>query len=177
MRRRIKAQAGFTLVELLIAVVIMAIGLLGLAQLQITSMRSTSHTSSNLGANALAQRIIAEISSFPSDPAQIVTAGGVPFLSTQVVNDPENPNPANVLIFTDIRPTGLGQRNYSDEIAPGVVNPDTFFEGVGRFRVTYGLTPNFQPNLSLITITVENRTETRGRRFFTARTVKFWRVP
>ena len=39
-----KMQAGFTLVELLIAIVILAVGLLGLVQLQMTAIKTNSQS-------------------------------------------------------------------------------------------------------------------------------------
>ena len=62
-----KSQSGFTLVELLVAVVILAIGLLGLAQLQVSAIRANSQSATATAATALAQRIIEEIIAMPSD--------------------------------------------------------------------------------------------------------------
>ncbi len=39
-----KIQAGFTLVELLVAIVVLAIGLLGLVQLQVTAIKTNSQS-------------------------------------------------------------------------------------------------------------------------------------
>lgn len=54
-------QSGFSLVELLVAVAIMAIGLLGLAQLQVTAIQTNAHSSGLVAANALAQSAIEDI--------------------------------------------------------------------------------------------------------------------
>jgi type IV pilus assembly protein PilV len=61
MRQRQRAQAGFSLVELLVAVVILAVGLLGLAELQITAMKTNAQSESILAAGSLAQRAIEEV--------------------------------------------------------------------------------------------------------------------
>lgn len=61
MRKKMTSQAGFTLVELLIAVVLLAVGLLGLAQLQVTAIQANSHSEGLLTANALGQEIIEEL--------------------------------------------------------------------------------------------------------------------
>jgi len=61
MLQRQRAQAGFSLVELLVAVVILAVGLLGLAELQITAMKTNAQSESILAAGSLAQRAIEEV--------------------------------------------------------------------------------------------------------------------
>jgi type IV pilus assembly protein PilV len=69
MQQRRRTQSGFSLVELLVAVVIMAVGLLGLAELQITAMRTNSQSESMLAAGALAQRAIEDVIAMDgSDP-------------------------------------------------------------------------------------------------------------
>ena len=52
------SQSGFSLIELLVAVVILAVGLLGLAQLQVTAMRANSQTASTTAATAIAQHAL-----------------------------------------------------------------------------------------------------------------------
>jgi prepilin-type N-terminal cleavage/methylation domain-containing protein len=54
-------QSGFSLIELLIAIVILAIGLLGLAELQITAMRVNSKSQGILAATSLAQEMIENV--------------------------------------------------------------------------------------------------------------------
>lgn len=69
MRQRKKTQAGFSLVELLVAITIMAVGLLGLAELQITAMRTNSKSEGMLSSAALAQMVIEDVMSrADSDP-------------------------------------------------------------------------------------------------------------
>lgn len=63
------AQSGFSVVELLVAVLILAIGLLGLAELQITAMKANSQSATMTASTALAQRIIEEIAAMPADDA------------------------------------------------------------------------------------------------------------
>ena len=50
-----KGQSGFSLVELLVAVLILAVGLLGLAELQISTMKANAQGDSIMVANHLAQ--------------------------------------------------------------------------------------------------------------------------
>lgn len=61
MQQARSAQAGFSLVELLVAVVILAVGLLGLAELQITATKANAQSDSILAASSLAQEVIEEI--------------------------------------------------------------------------------------------------------------------
>lgn len=56
-----KVQSGFSLVELLAAVMILSVGLLGLAELQVTSIKANAQSDSVSVANALAQKVIEEV--------------------------------------------------------------------------------------------------------------------
>ena len=60
-------QSGFSMIELLVAVVILAVGLLGLAQLQITAIKTNSQSFTSTAASVLAQRVLEQISSIPPD--------------------------------------------------------------------------------------------------------------
>lgn len=54
-------QAGFSMIEMLVAIVILAVGLLGLAQLQITAMGTNSKSGSIVAATTVAQMATEEI--------------------------------------------------------------------------------------------------------------------
>ena len=76
-------QSGFSLIELLVAVVILAVGLLGLAQLQITAIKANSQSITSTAAIALAQEVVERIAALPADDAMFtpgtnVTWGGSP---------------------------------------------------------------------------------------------------
>ena len=58
MSLRIKKQNGFTMVELLIALLILAVGLLGMASLMMTSMKSNQSAAMRSQASWLAYDII-----------------------------------------------------------------------------------------------------------------------
>ena len=55
------AQSGFSLIELLVAVVILAVGLLGLMELQFTAMRANNKGEGILTAASLAQEVIEQV--------------------------------------------------------------------------------------------------------------------
>jgi type IV pilus modification protein PilV len=69
MHTKLSAQSGFSMVELLVAVLVLAIGLLGLAELQITAIKVNSQSETMLAAAAIAQGIVEEIAAMDSsDP-------------------------------------------------------------------------------------------------------------
>ncbi|MDX9708472.1 MAG: type IV pilus modification protein PilV [Trichloromonas sp.] len=69
MKRENSGQAGFSLIELLVAIVILAIGLLGLAELQVTAIRANSQSETMLAAATIAQGVIEEIAAMSrNDP-------------------------------------------------------------------------------------------------------------
>ncbi|MBE0595778.1 MAG: prepilin-type N-terminal cleavage/methylation domain-containing protein [Desulfuromonadales bacterium] len=68
MRKQItSSQAGFTLVEILIAMTIFAFGMLAVATLQITALTGNSAARGVTEANALAQNKLEELQSIPFD--------------------------------------------------------------------------------------------------------------
>ena len=75
MKRNFKGQAGFSLVELLVAILILAVGLLGLAELQISTMKANAQSDSIMVANHLAQKIVEEIAAATGDDPRFTSAG------------------------------------------------------------------------------------------------------
>lgn len=61
MYKRGLKQAGYSMIELLVAVVILAVGLLGLAELQISAIKTNSKSGSIVAASAVAQMAVEEI--------------------------------------------------------------------------------------------------------------------
>lgn len=61
MTRQKSSQAGFSLAELMVAILILAVGLLGLAELQITAMHGNAKSGSILAATSVAQAAIEEV--------------------------------------------------------------------------------------------------------------------
>ena len=54
-------QSGFSMIELLVAVVILAVGLLGLAQLQVTAIKVNSQSMTSTASRAVAQKLVEDI--------------------------------------------------------------------------------------------------------------------
>ena len=75
MRQSRRSQAGFSLAELLVAVMILAVGLLGLAELQVNTIKANAQSDSITVAAHLAQKIIEEISSVPGNDPRLVDIG------------------------------------------------------------------------------------------------------
>ena len=69
------SQSGFSLIEMLVAIVILAVGLLGLAQLQITAMKTNSQSATSVAATALAQKYVEEIAAMSADDPMFADGG------------------------------------------------------------------------------------------------------
>ncbi len=79
-------QKGFTLTEVLIGLIILAIGVLAIAGMQITSIRGTSFSNNLSQASIIAQERLEELKNLPMR----ITGGGVnPALSPGNNTDPD----------------------------------------------------------------------------------------
>jgi type IV pilus assembly protein PilV len=78
MRDPSRQENGFTLVEVLIAMTILAIGLLAISQMQITSLQSNSSANRMAILNQLGSAAVDEILSWQADDPRLRTAVGNP---------------------------------------------------------------------------------------------------
>ena len=71
----INKQDGFSLLEVLIALVILAIGLLAVAQMQITAIKGNAFGSGMTSASSLAANTLERLMALPYDDVQLTTYG------------------------------------------------------------------------------------------------------
>jgi type IV pilus assembly protein PilV len=121
-----KSQTGFTLVEVLIAVVILAVGLLGLAGLQTTGLSNNQSAYNRSQATQLAYDIADRMRSNPTAAASYVV--GSP--STCPTGD--NPCTACTTAANSCTPAQLAQRDLFDWNAARLAN----FPNEGVSQVT-----------------------------------------
>lgn len=69
--KSIKNQTGFTLIEVMIALVILAAGLLGLMTMQIVSIKANSFSSEMTYTSMLAQQKLEELNNLPSTDTKL----------------------------------------------------------------------------------------------------------
>ncbi|MFA5516402.1 MAG: prepilin-type N-terminal cleavage/methylation domain-containing protein [Desulfuromonadales bacterium] len=74
-RKILSCKEGFTLIEVLVALSIFAIGLLAIAQMQMTALKSNSYAYSLTAINAVAAGIVEEIISWPPEDPRLVANG------------------------------------------------------------------------------------------------------
>ncbi len=125
-----QAQSGFTLVELLIALVILTIGLLAAAAMQSTAINSNAFANRHTKITGVAQMVMDDLLS------QYLKATTPPSLFYQQFN----PNPLN-----PVQQTFIYQYNrfppYNQE-SNNVPTTDYVVSGVGTFQADYTVTTN-----------------------------------
>ena len=85
-----KNNKGFTIIEILIALVFLAVGLLGIAGLQITTIRGNASAKKITEAITLAQEKLEDLSSLPiSDPQLADPDPSVNDIGTNIVDNTE----------------------------------------------------------------------------------------
>jgi prepilin-type N-terminal cleavage/methylation domain-containing protein len=117
MMRTIKKQKGFTLLELLIAMMLLAIGLLATASMQGTAIHANSLANRLSVATTLAQQVAEEFTSLSKTDTRLRTASGADILYPTL--DPVAPS-------SDLFVPGAGTFRARYQIIPNV----TTFNGV-----------------------------------------------
>lgn len=59
------------MVEMLVAIVILAVGLLGLAELQVTAIKTNAHSEGLMAATGVAQMFLEDVTSWPEDDPRL----------------------------------------------------------------------------------------------------------
>ncbi len=78
MIKSLKKQNGFSLLEVLIALVILAIGLLAVAQMQITAIKGNAYGSGMTNASSLASNTLERLMALPYTNAALTPTGAPP---------------------------------------------------------------------------------------------------
>lgn len=84
MRQIFSEQTGFSLLEILIAITILAIGLLALAQMQITSIQGNAFSSRTTDATTLAQDALEQLMTLDYTDADLTSGSHPPGSQAQV---------------------------------------------------------------------------------------------
>jgi len=136
-----RAQRGFTLLEVLIAVVVLSIGLLGIATLQMTGVKQTHNSQLRASAAALAQEMADRMRANPSAAENgdyNVGAPGAPHAGMPTTLDEDCET--NECTAPEMTTWDLVQWNDPNDVFPGAGLDDALPGGVGM--VCIDSTPN-----------------------------------
>lgn len=138
MKGRIAKKYGFSLLEVLVALIILAVGLLGLAALQITAIRFNAGSRELTYATFLLQKKIEELKALPFDDSNLTEShtqvfineeeGGyrMPYLVTwNVTENAPDEGFKKVLVQVSWNATGLG----GSQSVPRTVNATIILGG------------------------------------------------
>lgn len=108
-RRRRKSQSGMTLVELLIAMTILAIGLGGITNLMVVALATDNRNSKDTSATLLAQMVIEQISAqHPNSSTSITTTDCAGNTWTIATAGGASPNGTGAALVTTSTTSGYG---------------------------------------------------------------------
>lgn len=85
-------QRGMTMVEVMVAVFVLSVGLIGIAKLQVTSKQNNFDALQRITAATLAYEIIERMRANPSNLGGYVSANGTLMLNTNTITDEPSPN-------------------------------------------------------------------------------------
>ena len=115
-RKRADGECGFTLIELMIAIAVLAIGMLGAIGLMVIGMQSNSRNKTDTTATVLDQEIIefySTLKSYPKDPV-----GGVDIKDCALNGNDDHRTDLGQALGTGAPATGVGATLYTAATAP-----------------------------------------------------------
>lgn len=124
-------QSGFSMVEMLVAIVILAFGLLGLAELQITAMKTNSKSGSIVAASTVAQMAMEEIMAVKTESNYLY--GNM--LTIAQVDQPWPDDPADISPLDGGRVDADGDGK-DDFAVTFTSRPDEAGEGITDIKIT-----------------------------------------
>jgi prepilin-type N-terminal cleavage/methylation domain-containing protein len=125
-------QAGFSMIEMLVAVLILAIGLLGLAELQITAMKTNSKSGSIVASSTVAQMAVEEIMAVKTKSNYLYNNMlNVEVSSSQ--NWPDDPDDISLLDSGSVDADGDGD---DDFLVTFSSTPDAAGDGITEIDIT-----------------------------------------
>lgn len=131
-------EKGFTLIEIMVAITILAFGILALATMQIAAIHGNSSAKEMTEASTIAQNKLDELISLPFDDVQLddTNGNGLAGLDSPTVNEVIAAGPALI-------PTGGSGPDYAQQISP---------DGTRNYFLYWNVRPGF--NLKTISVIV-----------------------
>ena len=142
-----RSEAGFTLVEALVAIIVLVFGLMAVTNLMLVAASSNSVANQGTGAVASATRIVELMKATPFQDIQPLVPGGTIALEAPIVAGP------------DCAVAVLGDYHCTDDVP-----------GVGRIHTHWQLTPTTDPRMIFVQVRSEGTgalSATRSRAEFT----------
>jgi len=117
MKKYLHSQSGFSLVEAMIAMVILAVGLLAVGLMQISAMKGNTNALSRGDGVSFAQSVMDTLRSIPMDSALLVDNGGTNLddgiAAGNVAPNPGNADHSGTELFGANPTAGLNGMNYT----------------------------------------------------------------
>jgi type IV pilus assembly protein PilV len=90
-----KFQTGMTMLEVMVAVTVLSVGLIGIAKLQVTSKQNNFDAVQRITATTLAYEILERMRANPTSLGEYVSANGTYILNADTITDQPSPNCSN----------------------------------------------------------------------------------